>query len=318
MTSETLLIIGAAGQLGTELTAELRSRHGNANVIASDINKPASAQLSEGPFELLDATDAKRLAEIVEQYKITQIYLLAAILSAKGEQNPRFAWQLNMQSLLNVLELSKEKKLHKVYWPSSIAVFGPNSPADQTPQDCVMDPNTVYGISKQAGERWCAYYFEKYGVDVRSLRYPGLIGYRALPGGGTTDYAVDIFHKAIRGEHFKSFLSKDSYLPMMYMPDAIKATVDLMDAPAANIGVRSSYNLAAMSFTPEQIYEEIKKHKPEFTISYQPDYRQKIADTWPNTIDDSRAKSDWNWQHQYDLADMVTDILENLPVYHST
>ena len=317
MTSETLLIIGAAGQLGTELTAELRSIHGNANVIASDINKPSNAQLNEGPFEMLDATDADRLAAIIDQYKVTQVYLLAAILSAKGEQNPRFAWQLNMQSLLNVLEIAREKKLNKVYWPSSIAVFGPTSPVDHTPQDCVMDPNTVYGISKQAGERWCAYYFEKYGVDVRSLRYPGLIGYKALPGGGTTDYAVDIFHKAIKGEHFESFLSENSYLPMMYMPDAIKATIDLMEAPSENVKVRSSYNLSAISFTPQQIFEEIKKHKPDFTISYNPDYRQKIADTWPNSIDDSRARTDWNWKHQYDLAAMVQDILEQLPVYHN-
>lgn len=317
MTSETLLIIGAAGQLGTELTAELRSIHGNANVIASDINKPSNAQLNEGPFEMLDATDADRLAAIIDQYKVTQVYLLAAILSAKGEQNPRFAWQLNMQSLLNVLEIAREKKLNKVYWPSSIAVFGPTSPVDHTPQDCVMDPNTVYGISKQAGERWCAYYFEKYGVDVRSLRYPGLIGYKALPGGGTTDYAVDIFHKAIKGEHFESFLSENSYLPMMYMPDAIKATIDLMEAPSENVKVRSSYNLSAISFTPQQIFEEIKKHKPDFTISYNPDYRQKIADTWPNSIDDSRARADWNWKHQYDLAAMVQDILEQLPVYHN-
>jgi nucleoside-diphosphate-sugar epimerase len=245
------------------------------------------------------------------------VYLLAAILSAKGEQNPRFAWQLNMQSLLNVLEIAREKKLNKVYWPSSIAVFGPTSPVDHTPQDCVMDPNTVYGISKQAGERWCEYYFEKYGVDVRSLRYPGLIGYKALPGGGTTDYAVDIFHKAIKGEHFESFLSENSYLPMMYMPDAIKATIDLMEAPSENVKVRSSYNLSAISFTPQQIFEEIKKHKPDFTISYNPDYRQKIADTWPNSIDDSRARADWNWKHQYDLAAMVQDILEQLPVYHN-
>jgi len=317
MTSETLLVIGAAGQLGTELTAELRRNHGNANVIASDINKPSNAQLNEGPFEMLDATDADRLGAIIDQYKVTQVYLLAAILSAKGEQNPRFAWQLNMQSLLNVLEIAREKKLNKVYWPSSIAVFGPSSPVDSTPQDCVMDPNTVYGISKQAGERWCAYYFEKYGVDVRSLRYPGLIGYKALPGGGTTDYAVDIFHKAIKGEHFESFLSENSYLPMMYMPDAIKATIDLMEAPSANIKVRSSYNLSAISFTPKQIFEEIKKHKPDFTISYNPDYRQKIADTWPNSIDDTNARTDWGWKHQFDLAAMVQDILEQLPVYHN-
>ncbi|GAA5040390.1 L-threonine 3-dehydrogenase [Marivirga lumbricoides] len=317
MQTETLLIIGAGGQLGTELTAELRSVYGSANVIASDIQPPKPEQLEEGPFEQLDAMDAQRLAAIIDQYKVTQVYLLAAILSAKGEQNPKFAWDLNMKSLLNVLDIAKEKKLSRVYWPSSIAVFGPNSPVDNTPQDCVMDPNTVYGISKLAGERWCEYYFHKYNVDVRSLRYPGLIGYKTLPGGGTTDYAVDIFHKALKNETFECFLKEDSYLPMMYMPDAIKATIDLMHAPSEKLSVRSSYNVGAISFSPKEIFEAIKKHQPSFQISYNPDYRQKIADTWPNSVDDSRAREDWGWKPKYLLDGMVEDILENLPVYHS-
>lgn len=316
MDTDTLLVIGAGGQLGTELTSELRAIYGSSNVIASDIQSPANSQQQSGPFEQLDVMDTKRLAAIIDQYKVNQIYMLAAVLSAKGEQNPQFAWHLNMQSLLNVLEIAREKKLAKVYWPSSIAVFGPNSPVDNTPQDCVMDPNTVYGISKLAGERWCEYYFQKYGVDVRSLRYPGLIGYKSLPGGGTTDYAVDIFHKALNKEHFECYLSENTYLPMMYMPDAIKATIDLMHAPADSISVRSSYNVGAISFSPKEIYEEVKKHHPDFEISYAPDYRQKIADNWPNSLDDSKANKDWGWKPKYLLAEIVEDILENLPVYH--
>ncbi|WMN05972.1 NAD-dependent epimerase/dehydratase family protein [Marivirga arenosa] len=315
METNTILVIGANGQLGTELTSELRAIYGSTNVIASDIRAPKKAPLPNEPFEQLDVMDADSLAKIVDQYHVTEIYMLAAILSAKGEQNPIFAWDLNMQSLLNVLEVAREKKLSKIYWPSSIAVFGPNSPVDNTPQDCVMDPNTVYGISKLAGERWCAYYHEKYGLDVRSLRYPGLIGYKSLPGGGTTDYAVDIFHKALNGEDFECYLREDSYLPMMYMPDAIKATIDLMQAPADSITVRSSYNLGALSFTPKDIYEVIKKHHPDFKISYKVDYRQKIADTWPNSIDDSQAQKDWNWKPKFTLEDMVEDILEKLPAY---
>ncbi|HET8858866.1 NAD-dependent epimerase/dehydratase family protein [Marivirga sp.] len=315
METNTILVIGANGQLGTELTAELRAIYGSTNVIASDIQPPKKQALPNEPFEQLDVMNAEKLTKIVDQYKVTEIYMLAAILSAKGEQNPIFAWDLNMQSLLNVLEVARVKKLSKVYWPSSIAVFGPNSPVDNTPQNCVMDPNTVYGISKLAGERWCAYYYEKYGVDVRSLRYPGLIGYKSLPGGGTTDYAVDIFHKALNGDNFECYLREDSYLPMMYMPDAIKATIDLMQAPAENLSIRSSYNLGALSFTPKDIYEAIKKQHPEFKISYKVDYRQKIADTWPNSIDDSQAQKDWNWKPSFKLEDMVEDILEKLPEY---
>lgn len=315
METDTILVIGANGQLGTELTAELRAIYGSANVIASDIQKPKNGTLPNQAFEQLDVMDYDRLAAIVDQYKVKQIYMLAAILSAKGEQNPRFAWDLNMQSLLNVLEIAKEKKLSKIYWPSSIAVFGVNSPMNNTPQNCVMDPNTVYGISKLAGERWCAYYYEKYGVDVRSLRYPGLIGYKSLPGGGTTDYAVDIFHKALNKEDFECYLREDSYLPMMYMPDAIKATIDLMQAPAEDISIRSSYNLGALSFNPKELYEAIKKHYPDFKISYKADYRQNIADTWPNSIDDKQAQEDWNWKPKFTLEDMVADILEKLPDY---
>lgn len=315
METNTILVIGANGQLGTELTAELRAIYGSTNVIASDIQAPKKDPLPNEPFEQLDVLNAERLTKIVDQYNITEIYMLAAILSAKGEQNPLFAWDLNMQSLLNVLEVAREKKLSKIYWPSSIAVFGPNSPVDKTPQNCVMDPNTVYGISKLAGERWCAYYFEKYGVDVRSLRYPGLIGYKSLPGGGTTDYAVDIFHKALNREDFECYLREDSYLPMMYMPDAIKATIDLMQAPKENISVRSSYNLGALSFTPKDLFEVIKKQHPDFKISYKVDYRQKIADTWPNSINDAQAQKDWNWHPKYNLEKMVEDILEKLPAY---
>jgi nucleoside-diphosphate-sugar epimerase len=253
------------------------------------------------------------LRDLVKNEKVTQIYHLAAVLSANGEKNPIFAWHLNMESLLHVLELAKEFKLDKVYWPSSIAVFGPNTPKINTPQYCVKEPNTVYGISKQAGERWCEYYFQKFNVDVRSLRYPGLIGYKSLPGGGTTDYAVDIYHKALAGEKFNCFLRSDSKLPMMYMPDAIKSTLDLMQAPRESVKIRSSYNLAAMSFSPSDIYESIKKHHPSFEIEYEPDFRQAIADSWPDSIDDSFARKEWGWMPDYDLDSMTLDILKNLP-----
>jgi nucleoside-diphosphate-sugar epimerase len=255
----------------------------------------------------------EELRKLIKEEKISQIYHLAAVLSANGEKNPLFAWNLNMESLLHVLELAREFKLDKVYWPSSIAVFGPNTPKTNTPQYCVKEPNTVYGISKQAGERWCEYYFQKHQVDVRSLRYPGLIGYKSLPGGGTTDYAVDIYHKALSGEKFNCFLKEDSLLPMMYMPDAIKSTLDLMNAPRENVKIRSSYNLAAMSFSPKEIYQSILKHVPSFEMEYNPDFRQAIADSWPDSIDDSCAKEDWGWKPDYDLDRMTTDILKNLP-----
>lgn len=312
---ERILIIGSAGQLGSELSLALAGIYGSDNVIASDINPDNLKKFDFCRTQVLDVMDKEKVRKLVQEENIKQIYHLAAVLSATGEKNPLFAWHLNMESLLFVLELAKEFNMDKVYWPSSIAVFGPNTPKVNTPQYCVKEPNTVYGISKQAGERWCEYYFQKFGVDVRSLRYPGLIGYKSLPGGGTTDYAVDIYHKAIAGEHFVSFLKEDSYLPMMYMPDAIKATLDLMHAPKEKVKIRSSYNLAAISFSPIEIYESIKKHYPDFTISYEPDFRQAIADSWPDSIDDSRSREDWGWKHDYDLEKMTADILTNLPEY---
>ena len=309
---EKVLVIGACGQLGSELTIELGKLHGDENIVASDISKP-NAAIRKFKFEQLDVMNLTQLNAVVENHGITQIYHLAAILSAKGEENPQWAWNLNMTGLLNVLEVAKEKNLNKIYWPSSIAVFGPTTPRVNTPQDTVMDPNTVYGISKLAGERWCEYYFEKYGVDVRSLRYPGLIGYKSLPGGGTTDYAVDIYHKALNGEPFECFLTKDTYLPMMYMSDAIKATIDLMEAPKESVKVRSSYNVSAISFSPEEMTASIQKEIPEFSASYNPDFRQAIADSWPDSIDDSVARNDWGWQPKYDLDAMTKTILEGLP-----
>lgn len=310
---DTILVIGACGQLGSELTLALREMYGGANVVAADVAVPKQADLRDsGPFEQIDVLDIKMLAQVAAKYKFTQIYHLAAVLSATGERNPKFAWRLNMEGLFNVLDLALEHKVSKVYWPSSIAVFGPSTPRQHTPQQTIMDPNTVYGISKQAGERWCEYYFQKYGLDVRSLRYPGLIGYKALPGGGTTDYAVDIYHKALAGETFECFLSEGTYLPMMYMPDALKATLNLMHAPAAQIKVRDSYNLGAMSFAPEEITASIRKHIPDFEIVYNPDARQKIAESWPQSIDDSVARQDWGWQPSYDLDSMTTDMLLNL------
>ncbi len=307
----TILIIGACGQLGTELTESLRARHGNDKVIATDVSAPKESLLS-GPFEYLDAMDGNKIVELVAKYKVSQIYHLAAVLSAKGEADPMFAWNLNMNSLLTVLQIAKDHQLERIYWPSSIAVFGPSSPINNTPQNTIMNPNTVYGISKLAGERWCEYYFMKYGVDVRSIRYPGLIGYKAKPGGGTTDYAVDIYYKAKEGKDFNCFLREDTLLPMMYMTDAVEGTIELMEAESSKIMTRSSYNLSAMSFTPKEIYESIKQHLPTFNITYEPDFRQKIADSWPNSIDDSHARADWGWQPKYDLNRMTGEILENL------
>jgi len=309
---DKVLVIGACGQLGSELTHGLGKVFGNDNVIASDISKPNSA-VAAFQFEQLDVNNADRIAEIVDQHGITQIYHLAAILSAKGEERPLWAWDLNMTGLLNVLEVARTKSIKKIYWPSSIAVFGPTTPVNNTPQHTIMDPNTVYGISKQAGERWCEYYHEKYGVDVRSIRYPGLIGYKSLPGGGTTDYAVEIYHSALKNEPFECFLSEDTALPMMYMPDAIKATIDLMQAPIEQVKIRSSYNVSAISFSPKEIVAAIQKQISDFTATYNPDFRQAIADSWPNSIDDSNARLDWNWQPAYDLDEMTTDILKNLP-----
>jgi nucleoside-diphosphate-sugar epimerase len=306
-----VLLIGAGGQLGSELTQGLWGLYGKDNVIASDIKDPQGI-LSEGRYEKMDVMQRDRLFEFIKKNRITQVYHLAALLSATGEKDPRWAWKLNMDSLLFVLDAAVELKLDKVYWPSSIAAFGPTTPKHNTPQDTIMDPTTVYGITKQAGERWCEYYFRRYGVDVRSLRYPGLIGYKTLPGGGTTDYAVDIYFKAIKERKYECFLSADTYLPMMYMSDAVKATLDLMESPASRIKVRSSYNISAMSFCPAQIASTIKKHIPEFTISYKPDFRQAIADSWPKSIDDRAAREDWGWKPQFGLEEMTEDILKHL------
>ena len=310
-----ILVIGAGGQLGTELTKALADKYGKDSVIATDFQASASSKFDYCTFQTLNVMDKDSLAAIVKNEGVSQIYHLAAILSALGEKNPVQAWDLNMGGLLNVLEVARDYTIEKVFWPSSIAVFGPNSDKDQTPQKAFKDPNTVYGISKLAGEHWCEYYFNKYGVDVRSLRYPGLIGYKSLAGGGTTDYAVDIYHKAVNGQKFTCFLSEDSYLPMMYMDDAIQATLQLMEAPKENIKNRTSYNLAGMSFSPKEIHQSLLAFFPNFEIEYQPDFRQQIADSWPNSIDDSDAKRDWQWQPQFDLKAMTATIVEHLPAF---
>ena len=309
---ESILIIGSSGQIGTELVMELRSMYGNNNVIASDIRPSSREVMQSGPFEKLDIMDEKLLRDIVKKYKVTQVYLLAALLSATAEKNIELGWSLNMRSHSHVLDLAKDGLIKKIFWPSSIAVFGPTTPMENTPQYTVMEPNTVYGITKQAGERWNEYYFNKFGVDVRSIRYPGLIGWKATPGGGTTDYAVDIFHQAIQHEKYESFLSENTGLPMMYMPDAIRATIELMEAPSEQVKIRSSYNLAGVSFTPKQIAEEVKKHIPNFEMTYNPDFRQAIADSWPSSIDDSYAQKDWGWKLKYDLEKMTSDMMINL------
>jgi len=307
-----ILIIGACGQIGTELTHRLRSIHGTENVIASDIRKLNNDVVNSGPFEVVNALDYNQIQHLLEVHGIDEVYLMAALLSATAEKNPAFAWDLNMNSLFHVLNLAKAGKIKKIFWPSSIAVFGPTTPKQQTPQFTIAEPSTVYGISKQSGERWCEYYHNIYGVDVRSNRYPGLISWTTPPGGGTTDYAVDIYHKALSDNTYECFLSKDTELPMMYMDDAIRATIEIMHAPAEKIRIRSSYNLAAISFTPEEIASEIKKHIPGFTMTYKPDFRQAIADSWPASIDDSRARRDWGWKHDFDLASMTDAMLENL------
>jgi len=309
---EKILIIGCAGQIGSELTLELRKIHGNSNVIATDI-RPAPADIAgPGPFEVLDVMDSAKLQLIVEHEKITQIYHLAAILSGNAEKRPLASWDINMRSLINVLELSRELKVRKVFWPSSIAVFGPTTPRIGTPQYSVMEPNTVYGISKLAGERWIEYYFNKYGVDTRSLRYPGLISYKTEAGGGTTDYAVEIFYEAIRNKKYECFLGPETALPMMFMPDAIKATIDVMEADSSKLSLRSSYNVAGICFTPAELANEIKKHIPEFEITYQPDFRQSIADSWPSSIDDSVARKDWGLTYKYDLPKMTEVMLAEI------
>ena len=312
MVKDKILVIGASGQIGVELTIALRKIYGNANVIASDLREQNPLLEGTGPYVSLDVMNKEMLHVQVIRQGITQIYLLAAILSATGEKNPNLAWSLNMQSLLNVLDIAKEENLHKVYWPSSIAVFGPTSPKQNCPQQTIIEPSTVYGISKYAGEFWCNYYFNRYGVDVRSLRYPGLISYKSLPGGGTTDYAVEIYHAAKDKETYECFLEENTYLPMMYMPDAIRATIELMEAPKEKIRIRTSYNLSGMSFSPKEIAAEIKKTIPDFEIVYKPDSRQAIANSWPQSIDDSVATKDWGWKAQYNLSEMSTDMLENV------
>jgi nucleoside-diphosphate-sugar epimerase len=307
-----ILIIGACGQIGTELTMQLRAVYGNDNVIASDIRKLNNDIVNKGVFEVINALDYNQIDHLIEKYQITDVYLMAALLSATAEKNPAFAWDLNMNSLFHVLNLAKAKKIKKVFWPSSIAVFGPTTPRENTPQYTIMEPTTVYGISKQTGERWCEYYHHQYGVDVRSIRYPGLISWTTEPGGGTTDYAVDIYHKALKNGSFECFLSEETKLPMMYMDDAIRATIEIMQVEDEKVKIRSSYNLAGISFTPSQIAEEIKKHIPNFTITYKPDSRQNIADSWPASIDDSCAREDWGWKHQYEMDSMTTVMLENL------
>lgn len=311
-----ILIIGAGGQIGTELTEYLRKVHGSHKVIASDIKEPGKEFLESGPFELLDATDYNAIQKLVIHYEITEIYLMAAMLSATAEKFPMHAWNLNMNSLFNVLNLAKEGKIEKIFWPSSIAVFGPSTPRTNTPQFTTTEPTTVYGISKFTGERWCEYYANRYDVDVRSIRYPGLISYKTKPGGGTTDYAVDIYHKALKHNKYICFLNGETTLPMMYMDDAIRATVSLMDADKNKIKIRSSYNLAAMSFTPEEITKSIQKHLPDFKISYELDFRQAIADSWPDSIDDSRAHEDWGWKAHISLDEMTEIMLSNLKEHY--
>ena len=309
---DRILIIGSSGQIGTSLVMNLRKIYGNNNVIASDIRPSSNEVMESGPFEELDILNEQLLRKIVKKHRITQVYLLAALLSATAEKDIAFGWKLNIRSHSHILDLAKDGLIKKIFWPSSIAVFGPTTPKENTPQYTIMEPNTVYGISKQVGERWNEYYFNKFGVDIRSLRYPGLVGWRAKAGGGTTDYAVNIFHQAIKNEQYESFLSENTGLPMMYMPDAIRATIELMEAPFERVKIRSSYNLAGISFTPKEIAAEVSKHIPNFEMSYNPDFRQKIADSWPSSIDDSHAKKDLGWKLEYDLEKLTSDMIKNL------
>jgi nucleoside-diphosphate-sugar epimerase len=307
-----IIVIGSCGQIGTELVLALRSIYGNDAVVAADLRDECPAILANGPYIKMDILHREAVRSYIIEEKIDEVYLLAALLSATAEKNPDFAWKLNMEGLFTILDLAKEGHLKKIFWPSSIAVFGPTTPANQTPQHTVMEPSTVYGISKQAGERWCEYYFNKFGVDVRSIRYPGLISFKSLPGGGTTDYAVDIFYKAKAQGSFTCFLKEDTALPMMFMDDAIRATIELMQAPAEKINIRSAYNLAGSSFTPAELATSIQKHLPDFSISYEPDFRQAIADSWPNSIDDSYAQNEWGWKAEFDTDAMVKVMLDNV------
>jgi nucleoside-diphosphate-sugar epimerase len=317
MENKKIIVIGASGQIGTELVMSLRARFGNENVVASDIKSASDEVIESGPFEMLNILDPKMLKNIILKHNIKEVYLLAALLSATAEQKPMMGWDLNMNGLFNVLNMAKDGLIDKIFWPSSIAVFGPTTPKINTPQYTIMEPSTVYGISKQAGERWCEYYHNKFGVDVRSIRYPGLIGYKSLPGGGTTDYAVSIFHDAIEGKIHECFLSENTGLPMMYMPDAIKATIDIMQQPAENIKIRSSYNISGVSFTPKEIAAAISSKVDDFNINYTPDFRQAIADSWPSAIDDSEANADWGWKASFNLESMTNDMLKNLKLLKS-
>ncbi len=318
MQDENILIIGAAGQVGSELTTQLRSIHSPNSVIAADINEPTAEIKEGGPFINLDVLNYNDLDKTIRKHNVTQIYNLAALLSATAEQKPMWGWNLNMEGLLNTLNLARETEIKKIFWPSSIAVFGPNTPKKNTPQTTIMDPNTVYGISKLAGERWCEYFYEKFGIDTRSVRYPGLISYKTEPGGGTTDFAVDIFHHALKNGSYTCFLKANTTLPMLYMPDAIRGTIELMEAPNEQLTVRSSYNLAGFSFSPKNLAESIQNHLPDFEASYEPDFRQNIADGWPEKIDDTQARHDWNWYPAYTLNDMVQDMLNNLKSFLKT
>lgn len=306
-----ILITGANGQLGSELSLALQAKYGAENIVDSDITIKDSPE-SKAKFVALNVMDSAAIKEVIKENKIDEIYHLAAVLSANAEKSPLNSWDLNMKGLLNILELGKEKLVNKIFWPSSIAVFGPSTPKNPTLQDTIMNPNTVYGISKLAGERWCDYYFQKYGVDVRSIRYPGIISYKTKPGGGTTDYAVDIFHHASRGDKFLCFLKEDTLLPMIYIEDAVRGTVELMAADSKNIKTRSSYNMGAVSFTPKEIFDQIKSQVSDFEIEYRPDFRQNIADSWPNIIDDNVARNEWNWNHKFDITDIVSVMLKGL------
>ena len=313
---ERILVIGAAGQIGSELTLALRKVYGDANVFATDIKDAPKDIKRSGPFQILDVMDDKRLIHFVIRYNITQIYLLAAVLSGNAERLPLQAWDINMRSLLNILDLAREVGIKKVFWPSSIAVFGLTTPRIDTPQLTIMEPNTVYGISKLAGERWCEYYNKKHNLDVRSIRYPGLISYKTEAGGGTTDYAVEIFYDAVKTGSYECFLNPDATLPMMFMPDAIRATIELMEADRTSLSIHSSYNISGISFDPQELAAEIKKILPKFKITYKPDFRQAIAESWPQTIDDSVAQKDWGWKSEYDLEKMTKIMLKHIKKKH--
>lgn len=312
MSNEKILVIGACGQIGVELTLALRKVYGDSNVLATDIREEHELLAGSGPYMVLDAMDGQAITEVIKKHGITQVYLLAALLSATGEKAPKRAWEINMQSLLQILDISVEQKLNKLYWPSSIAIFGATTPKQNTAQKTIVEPGTVYGISKYAGELWCQYYHNRWGLDVRSLRYPGLISWKGDPGGGTTDYAVDIYYEALKSGKYTCFLQEDTYLPMMYMDDAIRGTIELMEAPAEKIKSRMAYNFSAMSFSPKELAAVIQSRIPEFEISYAPDFRQQIANGWPQSIDDADARADWGWKHEFDVEKMSDSMLQNL------